>query len=190
MGFARATGLILTGSLLALALACGRATGIPADTAGVEDAQHLPFDHSSATDRPAASGAAGRLPVGLPVTIRLQSPLSSATAHPGDVFEATLDDAIELDGQTIAPRGLTLSGRILSAQPAGKRSAGYLRIALVRMTLASGPVAIETSSLFLKGSGHDRGDLPGNAFVAAPREVSIEADRRLTFRLAQAVDLR
>jgi hypothetical protein len=113
---------------------------------------------------------------------------------------------------------------VLAAKASGRvRNPGYIRIALVSLTLEGKPVAIETSSLFLKGGSHKNRDLAmmgggtgagaligglagggngaligsvvgaaggtGTAYATGKKEVFFGAERRLTFRLAQAVEL-
>ena len=192
--------------LMGLSLACGRATGVPDDAAAnAGDAQKAPFDQeseSAGTDgttsgtmvNGAPLGAVNTLPEGTPITIRLLSQVSSAVAHAGDGFAGTLDDPIVMDGQTVVPRGALVAGRVLAAKASGRlHDPGYLRIALVSLTVDGKPLALETSSLFVKGGPHERRPwaLAGStsAFVGEGKEVSFDAERRLTFRLAQALDL-
>src|SRR5271167_2275434 len=108
--------------LLMLALcACGRP---PADTSNSANSQKLPFDR-----QPRSSGispsqslipSTTKLPEGTPIRIRLQSALSSASSHAGDTFNATIDEPVVIDGQTLVARGTSATGRVLEA----KASAG------------------------------------------------------------------
>ena len=52
-----------------------------------------------------ASLIAAELPPGTPITIRMQSAISSIASHSGDGFDAVLDKPILFQGQTIAPAG-------------------------------------------------------------------------------------
>jgi hypothetical protein len=185
--------------LMGFALGCARQTGLPHDDSAVStDAQAVPFDHEShpggnpSNEFPVT--AAGKLHEGTPIAIRLLTPVSSALSSTGDTFAGTLDEPIVIEGQTAVPRGSAVTGRILAAKSAGGiRDPGYLRIALVSLALDGKRVAIETSSLFVKGGPHgqrDRGQANANtAEVSGRNEVGFDAERRLTFRLAQAVDL-
>lgn len=215
---------------LVLAVACGRDTGVPSeDSATADDPQKLPFDREARTAglQPSRSlvPTVNRLPEGTPITIRLQTALSSASSSSGDSFSGTLDDPIIIDGQTAIPRGAAVTGRVLAAKASGHlHNPGYLRIALVSVDLEGAPARIETSSIFAKGGSHEKrnwamigggtgagaligglagggkGAVIGSAIGAAggtgaaygtgKKEVSFDAERRLTFRLAQAVELR
>jgi hypothetical protein len=111
----------------------------------------------------------------------------------GDTFEGKLDDPVVIEDHELASRGVALTGRVLAAKAAGgPHDPGYLRVALVALIVEGKRVPIETSSLFVKGGAHGgRGpdSTPGTALVTAQQDVSFSAERRLTFRLAQAVEL-
>jgi len=198
MSLSTRCGITALGLCLTLGLACSRQTGLPAaDAAKSDPPQKLPFDREpqSAGISPSHSliPSVTRLPEGTPLTICLQRDLSSASAHPGDSFAATLDAPIVIDGQTLVTRGAAVAGRVLEAKhPAGPHDPGYLRLALVSLTIGEKTVPIETSSLFAKGGPReDR----GSAMIGAgtdhgnPKEILLGQERRLSFRLAQNVDL-
>jgi hypothetical protein len=195
---------------LSLLYGCGRP---PADNGSNSDSQRLPFDR-----QPPSSGispsqslipSTTKLPEGTPIPIRLQGPLSSASANAGDTFSATVDEAVVIDGQTMLALGTTATGRVLEAKPAasGRASSqgspfepGYLRIVLVNVNVGGRPVAIETSSIFVKGGPReDRNSTSGAAAGVSQdaaqganqkdRNIIFGVDRRLNFRLAQTVDL-
>ena len=184
---------------LGLSLACDHATGIPSDDlVRPSGSQPAPFRHESPSHANPAFGpprfAGGRLPVGTALTIRLRTAISSAGSHTGDTFEARLDDPVVIEDQELASRGLTLAGRVLVAKAAGgPHDPGYLRLALIALNVDGKRVPVETSSLFAKGGMHGgRGPdstIPEMATGTAQQDVWFSAERRLTFRLAQAVEL-
>jgi hypothetical protein len=199
----RATLTAAVGLLIGLTLACGKATGIPEDASAKADgSQQLPFEHGT---QPAGTGSnvpqlhsASTLPEGTPLTIRLRNPISSDSARVGDRYQGSLDDNVVIEGQTAVPRGSDVTVRVLAAKAAGPRhDPGYLRVAVVSLSIAGKVIPIETSSLFVKGGSHDRHDHAqsgtGKTLLAESTEisdeVSFDAQRRLTFRLAQAADL-
>ena len=214
--------------LIGFTLACGKQTGVPGDdSASADDSQKVLLDRASESTgiSPSRSLVPGgsRLPEGTPITIRLQSTVSSASSNAGDSFEGTLDDPIVIEGQTAIPRGAAVTGRVLAAKASGRlHDPGYLRIALVSINVDGTPVAIETSSLFVKGGSHEKRNFAmigggtgagaliggvagggkgaligsamgaaggtGTAYATGKKEVSFGEERRLTFRLAQAVE--
>ena len=111
--------------------------------------------------------------------IRLRAELSSASARVGDTFDATIDEPVVNDGQTLVPHGAAAVGRVLAARRSDGKDNGYLRISLVSIQTTGKTVLLDTSSIFAKGGARD----------GAPRDVVFTPDRRLTFHLTKAVDL-
>lgn len=188
------------GLALGASLACDKATGIPTDTPQASTSQKVPFDRESpAREVPSDNGqrqALGvtRLPEGTPITIRLVNPLSSASSHTGNSFDGILEEPIVVDGRTAVPRGVHCAGRVLVAKGAGRsQDPGYLRIALLNLTIDDKQIPLETSSLFVKGASHNklvRMGVASSFMTVKNGEAGFGPERRLTFRLAQAVDLR
>jgi hypothetical protein len=167
--------------------ACSRP---PASPDSSNSAQRLPFDQQTP-----ASTSSGRslvppimVPEGTFLTVRLSRPLSSVSAHAGDGFEGAIDEPIVVDQQTLLARGAKVSGRVLDAKSGdGPRSPGYLRVTLVSVNAAGKTILIDTSSVFAKATpGNNRPSVAGGP---ASNDLVFTPDRRLTFRLAQAIDL-
>jgi len=184
--------------MLSLISACGRPTSDSGGNASSSaDSQKLPFDRQprSTGISPSQSliPSATKLPEGTPIPIRLQSALSSASAHPGDTFGAIVDEPVVVDGQTLIDRGTPATGRVLEAKPSANSLApGYLRIVLVSLDVGGRPVKIETSSIFAKGGVHEERNRATGAASAVSRkdkDIVFGIDRRLTFRLTQTIDL-
>jgi hypothetical protein len=216
-------------TVIALAVACGKGTGVPGSDseAATANTQALPFDRESQAGgiSPTQSLVPTRkLPAGTPITVRLQNTISSKSSHSGDSFEGVLDEPIVIDTQTVVPRGATLTGRVLAAKSSGHlHDPGYLRITLTSMNVQGKPVEIETSSIFVKGGSHKKRNLAmigggtaggaligglagggtgaligtavgaaggtGLAYGTGKKDVVFDAERRLTFRLAQEIEL-
>ena len=180
---------------LGLSVSCGQPTGVPDNDSASSNAQAVPFDASQSGNSSSLPPllASDRLPEGTPITIRLVTPVSSSTSHAGDTFEGTLDDSIVIKGETVVPRGAAVTGRVLAAKAASRlNNPGYLRVAVVGLTVEGRRFPISTSSLFVKGGTHEkRVRSPGSgttAFFSEKNEVSFATERRLTFRLAQAIE--
>ncbi len=97
------------------------------------------------------------IPVGTVVNIRLQNSVSSATASPGQSFDAVLDEPLVINGKTVAERGAPVTGRVVEAKSSGRiHNSGYLRLTLASITINGKSVPVETSSLFAKGANHNK----------------------------------
>ena len=142
-------------SLLLLSLVlvgCSHHDGIPTSEVASSPDQHLPFDASSDKGGIFPTGAliATAIPAGTPLAVRLRSSLSSATSRAGDSFEAIPDEPTD-SRKSIAPRGSVVSGKVLDAKAASAlQEPGYMRLALTSVSLQGQPVAIQTSSIFVK----------------------------------------
>jgi hypothetical protein len=208
-GFAILGTLLLTGLAL---IGCSQRQSIPLAEENAAADQHLPFE--AASDKggisPTGSLAPAAIPAGTPVTIHLRLSLSSASSRSGDPFEAILDEPIVIQGHTLAPRGAILSGRVLEARASDRfHEPGYLRLGLTAISLNGTSVPIQTSSIFMKRGSHEQRnvtiirdgsgskgaligasvDAPGTTYATGSNDVGIAPERRLTFRLAQALPL-
>jgi hypothetical protein len=209
--------------VLTMTAGCSRQPGVQSDENAATD-QQLPFDRAANKDgiSPTGSLTPAAIPTGTPVTIRLQSSLSSAASHSGDSFDAVLDEPIVVDGQTVAPRGAEVTGRVVAAKASGRlHDPGYLRLTLTSVSVNGKALPLQTSSIFARGgslvkrnlamigggtgagaliggiAGGGKGALIGGAIGAAggtgaayatgKKDVGFSAERRLTFRLTQAV---
>jgi hypothetical protein len=157
------SGIVLALSL-ALAVGCARQPNSGSDdntAVAANDQQKMPFDRAAQKDGISPSESIlpvpQTVPAGTPITIRLQSSISSATAHAGDPFEAVLDEPIIIQGQTVAPRGATVSGRVVAAKSSGRlHDPGYLRLTLASITVKGKALPLQTSSIFVKGGSHEK----------------------------------
>ena len=164
-------------ALLASAIGCAKQMVTPAnalnknnDTQAPKTAQSAPFNDKSAQATPATEDIkTGKkppvpeqlvIPSGTAFTVRLQNAVSSATSQPGDQFAATLDQPIVIDGQTVAPEGTQVTGRVVAARRSGRlMHPGYLRIALASVTLNGKAVPVQSSSVMVAGRSHKRRNL-------------------------------
>lgn len=143
--------------------------------------------------------------MGTLLTVRLNDALSGAKSKEGDLFTASLDDPVVVNGSTILPRGTTVRGSVESVRAAAvKGNRGYLRLTLDSMRLDGKDVPLETSSLFTRERvARGQVSTSGVAVNAAfpPTKAShaviddesaseyIEKGRLLTFRLASPVSV-
>jgi hypothetical protein len=142
-------------TLLALAtLAAGCSVGAKAPTPAVADnnstSQQLPFTENKPLVVPANTA----------IYVRLQQSISSTTAQPGQQFSAVLDEPLVVDGQTLAPGGTAVTGKVVSARDSGHlHNAGYLRITLTSMSVNGKSVPLQTNSVFVSGGSYKKRNL-------------------------------
>lgn len=100
------------------------------------------------------------IPAGTPLTVRLQSEVSSASAQSGETFDAVLDEPVVVKGETVIPRGANVVGRVVAANKGGRlHKPAYLRITLASVTLHGKNVSVDTSSISLAGKSHKKRNL-------------------------------
>lgn len=129
-------------------------------TTNASDPAPAPFAKNDAKPDPAKPAADVVLPAGTPLTVRLQNSVSSSTSAPGDRFDAVLDHPVVIDGQTIAPEGARVSGRVVAVRRSGHLwHPGYLRIALASITIDGKAMPVDSSSITLVGRSHKRRNL-------------------------------
>jgi len=115
------------------------------------------------------------VPAGTPVSVELQSTVSSATANPGDTFNVVLAEPLVINGKTIAPAGTPGTGRVLSARRSGHlHNSGFLRLALASLTINGKEQPVESSSVFASGGSFKKrnmafigGGAGGGALIGA-----------------------
>src|SRR5437868_10856563 len=122
MDCGRITRVAVISLLLALTGACARQPASESADATPASNQPLPFDRPAVNKvvSPTESITPENIPAGTPVTITLSSAVSSERSRAGDTFDAVLDDPIIVEGQTLAPRGATITGRVVAAKPSGR----------------------------------------------------------------------
>ena len=126
---------------------------------------------SIAADAAASIGATP--PEGSVVEARLVTPLSSATAHPGDAVEAMISRPLFDGDRLILPQGSMLQGAVIQAHPAhhpGRN--GELRIVFHELRLADGiERKVEASLAGVEGAkdGQVRLDSEGGAHATSPK---------------------
>ena len=194
--------------ILTLTVGCSRQPAVPSSAAPSPSSQ--PPYHELSSDAagvsPTHALTAVVIPRGTPIVVRLQSVLSSAGSRPGEVFNAVLDEPIVIQGDTLAPRGTVITGRVLSTNPSGPSlQPGYLRLTLSSVNIAGKTFTLHTSAVFAK-SVLDESSNPNTSLepvrqssatdstsgVVPPtlhksRDVKFSTGRQLVFWLVQAL---
>jgi hypothetical protein len=121
---------------------------------------------NSASGNDASSGPLARfmekpvpitLPAGTAIPVTLDEAISSGQQRPGDSFDATVADAVEVNGKTVIPKGARAKGRVVDARGSGHlKTVAHLEVALESVEVGGKSVPVETESLNFSGSNHDK----------------------------------
>jgi len=127
-------------------------------------------DTAASSAAPAPRAAAPRppeavnLPEGTDIRVRLDTDLGSKISSPGDTFQATVADDVEVNGRTVIEKGARADGTVVDAKPLGRFKGGAtLAVKLDRVTTRWGSYPVETSSISHaeKGKGKRTGVMAG-----------------------------
>jgi hypothetical protein len=93
------------------------------------------------------------IPAGTTLSIRVGEKLSSDDNSTGDAFRATLEAPLILNGAIIADRGSRVTGKVVSAEKAGRvKGVSDLQLALTEINTTDGQrVEIQTATLDQQG---------------------------------------
>jgi hypothetical protein len=163
--------LIVLFALIALMSACSKTPDTAADANAASAASTTTADasakppFSSASDNKESKGGFFSheevqpitIPSGTPVTVRLQTGVSSATNNSGDSFDAVLDAPLVINGKTVAPAGATVTGKVVAAKSSGHlKDPGMIQLALSSITIDKKSVPVSSSSVVARGASHTK----------------------------------
>lgn len=153
---------------IVLAVGCSKAPSANADNADNGSGNSTDIGNTAGGDSGSSSAMPSRylapaklvIPAGTPLTVRLQSEVSSASAQSGDTFDAVLDEPVVVKGETMIPRGANVTGRVVAANKGGRlHKPAYLRITLASVHMHGKNVPVDTSSISLAGKSHKKRNL-------------------------------
>ena len=125
----------------------------------------------SGTPETVSGSTRGVIPVGQELDVRLQQPLSSASAKVEDRFETTTVVDLKQDGRVLIPAGSTVRGQVTSVSPAGKIDrSGKLTVAFDRLTIGGRNYeirAMATQAFESKGIREEGGTVGAGGAVGA-----------------------
>jgi hypothetical protein len=131
------------------------AVAADANTEAAQAGQDAPPDDASQAqtdaDAPAADAAQAPpqpivVPAGTALTVRLGEDLGSSINTAGQSFSATLDRDVVVDGQTVIAAGASVTGKVVSARPAGALAGeADLQLKLISVKVDSGKLRLATS---------------------------------------------
>jgi hypothetical protein len=109
---------------------------------------------------PASGQRSLEIPSGTTIRVRMIDKLSSEQTQMGDTFRGTLDEAIEVNGRQLYPKGADVIGRVTDVHPTGRLSEPG-ELDLVLNTVSSGTVAasIHVEPLVIKGESHTKSNV-------------------------------
>ena len=137
----------------------------PQPNANAAVSDNLPANLPAATASQAAPAAQAQnepppkliIPAGTPISVRLQRRLSSASAVPGERFEAVIDEPVVVGGQIVLPVGAVAQGHVVVARRSGRlRHPGELGLTLDRVTVDQQIVLLTTSHVVARGGSHKK----------------------------------
>jgi hypothetical protein len=194
--FPRSPSLAAPLALAMLAAGCSRPIAVPGDSAAAQSDPHqnpfhedgtkldnargeAPGPSAKATDNSLPFHEGENLPAGTLISVRLKTAISVEDPDASDAFDAVVVEPVIIEGDTLIPSGILVSGRVESARTSQvKRNRGYVRLKLASVHIGSLDVPVQTASLFARQSPLSDG---------SPRTIRVEQGRRLTFALAEPV---
>jgi len=117
------------------------------DAANADAAQ--PADNAPQSDADAAQPAPDPIvvPVGTTLAVRLAEDLGSSISRANQRFSATLDRDVVVHGQTVIAAGATVTGRVVSAKPAGPLTGeAKLQLKITSVNAGSRNLSVVTST--------------------------------------------
>jgi hypothetical protein len=97
------------------------------------------------------------VPAGTQIAIVLDQSISSEQARSGDPFDASMAEAVVVDGKTVIPKGAHVQGIVVEARASGRLSGvARLRLALNAVEIAGKSYDLQTTSLTRSGQNHDK----------------------------------
>lgn len=118
-----------------------------------------------------SGSSTGVIPVGQELDVRLQQPLSSASAKVEDRFETTTVVDLRQDGRVLIPAGSTVRGQVTSVSPAGKIDrSGKLTMSFDRLSIGGRNYeirAMATQAFESKGIREEAGTVGAGGAVGA-----------------------
>jgi hypothetical protein len=146
-------------------------------TFGVNDVVALTFTHSSgaaaaapvaapvrslapapvAQAQPVAAGGTVTIPAGQSILVRMIDGVDSSKNHVGDIFHASLETDLTVNGALVARKGTDVYGRLAEAKEAGHMAgSAELQLELTRMVIDGHDYPVVSSDYTLQGKGRGK----------------------------------
>jgi hypothetical protein len=100
------------------------------------------------------AGGAMTIPAGQSLLVRMIDGVDSSKNHVGDIFHASLETDLVINGGVVARKGTDVYGRLANAKEAGHMSgSSELQLELTRMVVNGQDYPVVSSDYTLKGKG-------------------------------------
>jgi hypothetical protein len=108
----------------------------------------------AAAAAPAPAGGAVSIPAGQSMLVRMIDGVDSSKNHIGDIFHASLETDLVVNGTFVARKGTDVYGRLAEAKEAGHmKGSSELQLELTRMVIDGHDYPVVSSDYTLKGKG-------------------------------------
>jgi hypothetical protein len=112
---------------------------------------------AASTQAPAGASGAVTIPAGQPMLVRMIDGVDSSKNHVGDIFHASLETDLIINGAMVARKGTDVYGRLAEAKDAGHFSgSSELQLELTRMVIDGRDYPLVSSDYTLKGKGRGK----------------------------------
>jgi len=142
-------------------------------TFSVNDVVALTFTHSGgggaaapayapapaplAQAQPAVAGGTVTIPAGQSMLVRMIDGVDSSKNHVGDIFHASLETDLTVNGMLVARKGTDVYGRLAEAKEAGHiAGSSELQLELTRMVIDGRDYPVVSSDYTLQGKGRGK----------------------------------
>ena len=103
---------------------------------------------------PLPAGSPITIPAGQPLLVRMIDGVDSKKNNVGDIFHASLETDLNVNGSLVARKGTDVYGRLAEAKEAGHLSgSSELQLELTRMVISGQDYPVVSSDYTLKGKG-------------------------------------
>ena len=103
-----------------------------------------------------SQAASETIPAGATIAVRMMETIDSKTNHVGEMFRATLNSPLRVNGRIVIPQGAEAIGRLTVVEQGGRiRGRPILALELTALNFAGQSIAIRTS--FYQEAGSSRG---------------------------------
>src|SRR5712692_5596331 len=116
-----------------------------------------PAPAAVAQAQPVAAGGTVTIPAGQSILVRMIDGVDSSKNHVGDIFHASLETDLTVNGALVARKGTDVYGRLAEAKEAGHiAGSSELQLELTRMVIDGRDYPVVSSDYTLQGKGRGK----------------------------------